>query len=148
MFLLAGALAVAAHSERQKTLSEKKKIAVEMEKISKQLDVKCEYCHSDAERGLKEGDFTLLTKEGEYSHDEMFPISHDFKVECKYCHNGSDALTAAGDRAHADMKYMRRFKREKKKTLTCKSCHIPGELGSEFKKLTARGNQLLINKPN
>ena len=106
-----------------------------MKKISKQLDVRCEYCHSDAERGLKEGDYTLLTREGEYAHDTMFPISEKYKVECSYCHAGND-LTPAGERSHQDMKFMRKFKREKRKTLQCASCHTPGEAGKEFQRLT------------
>lgn len=112
-----------------------------MKKISKQLDVKCEYCHADAERGLKEGDYTLLTKEGEYAGETMFPISKDFRVECSYCHTGASELTPAGERSHHDMKNMRRYKREKKKTLTCKSCHIPGGVGEEFRRLTKFGRK-------
>ncbi len=119
-----------------KTFAEKEEIAAEMKKIAKQLDVRCEYCHSDAERGLKEGDYTLLTREGEYSHETMFPISEKYRVECSYCHDGNE-LTAAGERSHRDMKFMRKYKREKRKTLTCGSCHSPGEPGAEFKKLTA-----------
>lgn len=106
-----------------------------MKKISKQLDVRCEYCHSDAERGLKEGDYTLLTREGEYAHEAMFPISEKYKVECSYCHAGSE-FTPAGDRSHQDIKFMKKYRREKRKVLTCTSCHIPGEAGKEFQRLT------------
>ncbi len=144
-YLLASVLllvtaALASHKNKKlaepKTFAEKEEIAVEMKKIARQLDVRCEYCHSDAERGLKEGDYTLLTREGEYSHETMFPISEKYKVECSYCHSGND-FTAAGERSHRDMKFMRRYKREKRKTLTCGSCHIPGEAGAEFQKFTA-----------
>ena len=100
-----------------KTFEEKEKIAVEMKKISKQLDVKCEYCHTDAERGLKEGDYTLLTKEGEYAHEEMFPMSEKFKVECSFCHRGGSDMTPAGEQAHKDMKFMSRYKKRTKKAL-------------------------------
>ena len=113
-----------------------------MKKIARQLDVRCEYCHSDAERGLKEGDYTLLTKEGEYSHEVMFPISKEFKVECKFCHDGSEELTQAGVQTRKDMKYTRKYKREHGKNLTCKSCHIPGEPGREFKTLTRLARKL------
>ena len=146
---LAAALAIAAAETKKKTpvaepktFAEKEKIAVEMKKISKQLDVKCEYCHTDAERGLKEGDFTLLTKEGEYAHDEMFPISEKFKVECSHCHLGGSDMTKAGDRAHKDMKFMSRYKKHHKKALTCTTCHIPGEKGQEFSRLTAEAKKL------
>lgn len=125
--------------EGPKTLDEKKRIAKGMKKIAKQLDVKCEYCHTDAERGLKEGDFTLLTKEGEYAHDTMFPLSKTFKVECSFCHAGGSDMTVAGERAHKDMKFMKRYKREKKKALSCESCHVPGAAGVEFKQLTDFG---------
>ncbi|WP_041948549.1 multiheme c-type cytochrome [Turneriella parva] len=138
VLLLAGALVAAKQTkkfEAPKTFEEKEKIAVEMKKISKQLDVRCEYCHSDAERGLKEGDYTLLTREGEYAHEAMFPISAKYKVECSYCHAGNE-LTAAGERTHQDMKFMRKYKREKRKTLQCGSCHIPGNAGKEFQRLT------------
>ncbi|MBN8221186.1 MAG: hypothetical protein J0L53_09695 [Spirochaetes bacterium] len=146
---LAAALAIAAAETKKKTpvaepktFAEKEKIAVEMKKISKQLDVKCEYCHTDAERGLKEGDFTLLTKEGEYAHDEMFPISEKFKVECSHCHLGGSDMTKAGDRAHKDMKFMSRYRKQHKKNLTCTTCHIPGEKGQEFTRLTAEAKKL------
>ena len=33
-----------------KSFAEKERIAADMKKIAKQLDVKCEYCHADAER--------------------------------------------------------------------------------------------------
>lgn len=125
------------------TFEEKERVAKDMKKIAKQLDVKCEYCHSDTERGLKEGDYTLLTKEGEYSHEVMFPISKTFKVECKFCHDGSEELTQAGTRTQKDMKFMRRYKREHGKRLTCKSCHIPGDAGREFSALTAQAKKLL-----
>lgn len=140
---LVAALALAAAETKKKTpvaepktFAEKEKIAADMKKIAKQLDVKCEYCHTDAERGLKEGDYTLLTKEGEYAHEEMFPLSEKFKVECSHCHSGGSEMTKAGDRAHKDMKLMKRIKREQKKILTCTSCHIPGEKGKEFSQLT------------
>ena len=125
-----------------KTFEEKERIAVEMKKISKQLDVKCEYCHSDAERGLKEGDYTLLTKEGEYAHEDMFPISEKFKVECSFCHRGGSDMTPAGDQAMKDIKFMNRYKKQHKRTLQCVSCHIPGEKGAEFSKLTAKAAKL------
>ena len=125
-----------------KTFEEKEKIAVEMKKISKQLDVKCEYCHTDAERGLKEGDYTLLTKEGEYAHEEMFPMSEKFKVECSFCHRGGSDMTPAGEQAHKDMKFMSRYKKRTKKALACTSCHIPGPAGQEFTKLTAQAKKL------
>ncbi|GAB4428109.1 MAG: hypothetical protein OHK0011_10250 [Turneriella sp.] len=112
-----------------------------MKKISKQLNVRCEYCHTDAERGLKEGDYSLLTQEGEYAHETMFPISKDFRVECAYCHTGVSELNAAGERSLQDMKFMRRYKREQKKILTCKSCHIPGERNEEFRRLTRFGKK-------
>jgi hypothetical protein len=112
-----------------------------MKKISKQLNVRCEYCHTDAERGLKEGDFTLLTREGEYAHETMFPISEEFRVACSYCHTGASELNAAGERALSDMKFMRRYAREKKKNLTCQSCHIPGGAGEEFRRLTKFGRK-------
>ncbi len=112
-----------------------------MKKISKQLNVRCEYCHTDAERGLKEGDYTLLTREGEHAHETMFPISKDFRVECSYCHTGASELNAAGERSLSDMKFMRRYRREKKKNLTCQSCHIPGAAGEEFRKLTKFGRK-------
>lgn len=148
--VLAAALALAATESKKKspaaepkTFAEKEKIAVEMKKISKQLDVKCEYCHTDAERGLKEGDYTLLTKEGEYAHEVMFPISEKFKVECSHCHLGGSDMTKAGDRAHKDMKFMSRYKKEHKKALTCTTCHIPGEKGKEFAGLTAKAKSLM-----
>ncbi len=128
-------------NDAPKTFAQKEKIAVEMKKISKQLDVRCEYCHSDADRGLKEGDYTLLTREGEYAHAEMFPLSKKFKVECSYCHDGSD-LTAAGEKTHRDMKFMKKYRRETKKNLACTSCHMPGETGSEFSKLTKLAERL------
>jgi hypothetical protein len=147
---LMAALALAATETKKKssvaepkTFAEKEKIAVEMKKIAKQLDVKCEYCHTDAERGLKEGDYTLLTKEGEYAHEEMFPISEKFKVECSHCHMGGSDMTKAGDRAHKDLKFMSRYKKEHKKTLTCTTCHIPGEKGQEFRGLTVQAKKLL-----
>jgi hypothetical protein len=118
-----------------KTFEEKEQIAIEMKKISKQLDVRCEYCHSDAERGLKEGDYTLLTREGEYAHEAMFPISEQYKVQCSFCHAGNE-FTPAGERSHQDIKFMKRYKREKRKVLSCASCHIPGEAGKEFQRLT------------
>lgn len=135
--LLSSAFAVAAHSP--KSLAEKKKIAQEMEIIAKQLDVRCEYCHADAERGIKQGDFTLLTEEGEYAHEAMFPLSKDFRVECQFCHTGATQFNAAGERALADMKFMRRYQKTSGKKLTCKSCHIPGPPGEEFRRLTAFG---------
>lgn len=151
ILLLIAALALAtqgpgARESRKKvqeplTFAEKERIAADMKKIAKQLDVKCEYCHTDAERGLKEGDYTLLTKEGEYTHEVMFPISKAFKVECKFCHEGSEELTAAGTQTRKDMKYMRRYKREHGKTLTCRSCHIPGEPGREFTTLTKQAEK-------
>lgn len=146
-FALAATTAAPTTATTPKTFEEKEKIAVEMKKISKQLDVKCEYCHSDSERGLKEGDFTLLTKEGEYAHEIMFPISHDFKVECSYCHMGGDEMTKAGKRAHEDIKFMRRYRRDTKKKLMCKTCHIPGEPEAEFAKLTKQARKLLLHKP-
>jgi hypothetical protein len=127
----------AASNDLPKTFEEKKKIAVGMKKISKQLDVKCAYCHTDADRGLKEGDFTILTKEGEYAHEVMFPLSDTFKVECSFCHAGGSEMTEAGERSHQDMKFISRYKKQHKKNLQCTSCHIPGEKGSEFKKFTA-----------
>ncbi len=137
--LLALAFALTAQSE--KTFEEKERIAREMKKISKQLNVRCEYCHTDAERGLKEGDFTLLTQEGEYAHETMFPISKDFRVECSYCHTGASELNAAGERTLKDMKFMRFYQRQHKKTLSCKSCHIPGRQGEEFRRLTKFGRR-------
>ncbi len=144
------ALALAAADTKKKTsgsepksFAEKEKIAVEMKKISKQLDVKCEYCHTDAERGLKEGDYTLLTKEGEFAHEDMFPISEKFKVECSHCHLGGSDMTKAGDRAHKDMKFMSRYKKENKKALTCTTCHIPGEKGQEFALLKKNAKTLV-----
>ncbi|MFZ5627871.1 MAG: multiheme c-type cytochrome [Spirochaetota bacterium] len=137
--LLALAFALAADSA--KTFEEKERIARDMKKISKQLNVRCEYCHADAARGLKEGDYTLLTQEGEYAHETMFPISKDFRVECAYCHTGVSELNAAGERSLKDMKFMRRYKREQKKDLTCKSCHIPGERNEEFRRLTRFGKK-------
>ena len=135
-----GAFLVAANTP--KTFEEKEKIAVEMKKISKQLDVKCEYCHSDAERGLKEGDYTLLTKEGEYAHEEMFPLSEKFRVECSFCHRGGSDMTPAGDRAMKDIKFMNGYKKKHKKALTCTSCHIPGPVGEEFRQLTKLAKKL------
>ncbi|HNM99172.1 MAG TPA: hypothetical protein PKG67_01920, partial [Turneriella sp.] len=71
--LLLLALAFALTADSAKTFEEKERIARDMKKISKQLNVRCEYCHTDAERGLKEGDYTLLTQEGEYAQETMFP---------------------------------------------------------------------------
>lgn len=112
-----------------------------MELIAKQLNVRCEYCHADAERGLNEGDFTLLTEEGEYAHEAMFPLSKDFRVECRFCHTGAADFNAAGEQALADMKFMRRYKKRNQRELTCKSCHIPGPPGEEFRRLTAFGRR-------
>lgn len=123
-----------------KTFEEKKQIAAEMKKISRQLNVRCEYCHADADRGLREGDYTLLTEEGEYAHEEMFPLSETFKVECSFCHTGASDLNAMGERSHQDMKFMKRYLREKKKKLTCKSCHIPAA-AKPFSELTAFGKK-------
>lgn len=134
-------LAFALAAESTKSFEEKAQIAREMKKVSKQLNVRCEYCHTDAERGLKEGDYTLLTKEGEYAHETMFPISKDFRVECSFCHTGASELNAAGERTLSDMKFMRRYKREKGKNLTCSSCHVPGEKGHEFTRLTVFGTK-------
>jgi hypothetical protein len=135
-------LAFTLSAEGEKTFEQKERIAREMEKISKQLDVRCEYCHIDAERGLKEGDYTLLTEEGEYAHETMFPISKDFRVECAYCHTAAANLNAAGERTRQDMKFMRRYQREHQKKLSCKSCHIPGGRGEELKHLTKFGRKL------
>jgi len=125
------------------TWEEKERIGEEMKLISKALDVKCEYCHSDAERGLKNGDYTLLTEEGEYALSDMFPLSKRFRVDCALCHNGHESLTDAGKTAHRDMKRIRKYKRKYKKTITCESCHEAGEKGSEFARLTPRSAQLL-----
>lgn len=138
-FLLALAFTLTADSA--KTFEEKERIARDMKKISKQLNVRCEYCHTDAERGLKEGDYTLLTQEGEYAHETMFPISKDFRVECSYCHTGASEFNTAGERSLKDMKFMRRYNREHKKNLSCKSCHIPGKQGEEFRRLTKFGRK-------
>lgn len=124
-----------------KSFAEKEEIAIEMKKISKQLDVRCEYCHTEADRGLREGDYTLLTREGEYAHAEMFPLSEKFKVDCSFCHDGND-LTAAGERAHRDMKFIKKYLREQKKKLACTSCHIPGIPGREFSRFTKLSDRL------
>ncbi|HRP69073.1 MAG TPA: hypothetical protein PLY93_06040 [Turneriella sp.] len=151
LFLLTLALSVASARQKKtvtkkivepKTWEEKKRIAKEMKKISKQLDVKCEYCHADAERGLKEGDYTLLTEEGEYAHETMFPLSKTFKVDCAFCHTGTSTMTPAGERAHQDMKFIKKYKRERKKNLTCESCHTPGVKGREFSTLKKTAQQL------
>ena len=139
--LLLLALAFALTADSAKTFEEKERIARDMKKISKQLNVRCEYCHTDAERGLKEGDYTLLTQEGEYAQETMFPISKDFRVECSYCHTGASELNAAGERSLKDMKFMRRYKRQHKKNLSCKSCHMPGNQGEEFRRLTKFGRK-------
>ncbi|MBV6493728.1 MAG: hypothetical protein LDLANPLL_01751 [Turneriella sp.] len=115
-----------------KTFEEKEKIAKGMEKIAKELDVRCEYCHVDAERGLKDGDYTILTEEGMYAHETMFPLSKKFNVSCAFCHTGTSTMTQKGERAHQDIKFIQKIKREKKKNLTCESCHIPGPQGKEF----------------
>jgi hypothetical protein len=148
LILSAALVVAAADTEKKKapsepkSFAEKERIAADMKKIARQLDVKCEYCHTDAERGLKEGDYTLLTKEGEYAHEEMFPMSEKFKVECSHCHAGGSDMTAAGERAHKDMKFIKRYKREQKKILTCASCHIPGEKGREFAVFTEQAKKL------
>lgn len=151
LFLLAAFWAASgAGGGAPKTFAEKKKIAKEMKVISKELDVKCAFCHADAERGLKEGDYTLLTEEGEYAHETMFPLSKDFRVSCAYCHTGSDEYTVRGQRAHHDMKWVHRFNRDKKakqKNATCLTCHIPGPEGEEFKVLTDYGKKNPIKYP-
>lgn len=142
LLLLALALTFTLTAGSAKTFEEKERIAREMKLIARQLNVRCEYCHTDAERGLREGDFTLLTKEGEYAHETMFPISKDFQVECAYCHTEASEFTAAGERSLQDMKFMRRYKREHRKNLSCRSCHIPGGKGEEFRRLTQFGKKM------
>ncbi|MCX7634028.1 MAG: hypothetical protein N2Z22_11920 [Turneriella sp.] len=128
--------ALMAH-QHERSPEEKEKIAKDMEKIAKALGVRCLYCHTDAERGLEDGDFTLLTEEGQYAHEEMFPLSKEFRVECSFCHEAAESLNAKGLRAEKDMKWMRRYTRKTGKKVTCRSCHIPGEPGREFLRLTA-----------
>lgn len=124
------------------TFEEKKEVAKEMKKINKSLGVKCSFCHLEAEKGLKNGDYTRLTEEGEYAHDTMFPLSKKFKVNCDFCHAGKEEFTQAGQKAAKDTKWMKKYNKKAKVKVTCASCHIPGE--PHFKKITSFGKKNLI----
>lgn len=113
------------HTKRPLTYSEKKAKAKEMKKIAKILDVKCKYCHLEAKKGLRAGDFTLLTEDGEYAHDIMFPIAKQYKVGCDYCHETKDDLNDRGKRAEKDFDFIDKAWKQKKKRYTCASCHQP-----------------------
>ncbi|RME90615.1 MAG: hypothetical protein D6767_06580, partial [Candidatus Hydrogenedentota bacterium] len=92
--------------KRPLTYQEKKKVAKKMKKIAKALGVKCKYCHTEAKKGLRAGDFTILTDDGKFAHDVMFPLAKRYKVTCDYCHNGKDEFTDVGERAQKDMDAM------------------------------------------
>ncbi len=147
-YLLAVTLAVAAlsvfsHPKKIKSYAEKKEIAEDMKKIAKALGVKCSYCHTEAERGLRAGDFTLLTRKGNFAHDQMFPLSEKFKVDCSFCHNGYEKFTAAGERAAEDADYIKNYNKSAVKKINCESCHQPPVHAAEqpFKTLTKFGKR-------
>lgn len=135
----------AAKADNNKILSydEKKKIAAEMKKISRALGVKCSYCHSDASRGLRAGDFTLLTKKGKYSAKYMFPVTEHFKTTCDHCHSGYDDYTDAGERAEKDIEDLVAYNRTHKEKRTCNTCHITplSPVEAPFKHLTEFGKK-------
>lgn len=121
------------------TFEEKKEIAREMKKINKSLGVKCGFCHLEAEKGLKNGDYTRLTEEGEKAHKTMFPLSKKFKVGCDYCHAGKESFTAEGKIADKHFAYMKKFNKKSKGKISCETCHIPGK--GSFKTLTEWGKK-------
>lgn len=129
------------NSDGPKTYAEKKKIAEEMKKIANTLEVKCKYCHVDAGKGLRAGDFTLLTKKGKFSHDIMFPWSEKFNVDCSYCHSGYEELTEKGEISVKHWDYMDKLNEKEGLNLSCESCHIPNKKEKRFSVLTETGRQ-------
>lgn len=114
-----------------KSYEEKKKIAEDMKKLARSLGVKCRFCHSEADKGLRLGDFTVLTKKGEFAQQVMFPLAKKFFVNCGYCHAGKDKFTDMGKKAEEDLQFMRQYNRQGKKVLNCVSCHIPPQKQEE-----------------
>lgn len=135
---------VFSHEHKLLTYEQKQKVAEKMKKIANTLGVKCEHCHLEAPKGLRAGDFRMLTDDGDFAHDTMFPLSKKFQVKCDYCHNGHKSFTTAGKKAEKDFDFIdKMFKKEKKK-FNCLSCHIPDMTNEEvrFKKLTETGIQM------
>ena len=115
---------VSSHKKKPLNYSEKKQVAEKMKIIAESLGVKCEHCHLEAEKGLRAADFRLLTDDGEYAHDEMFPLAKKFSVNCDYCHDGHKEFTKIGKIAEKDYKWIENQRKNKMNlNFTCETCH-------------------------
>lgn len=125
-----------------KSFSEKKKIAEEMKPIAKALGVNCRFCHVEADKGLRSGDFQIFTRKGDFAKKTMFPLAKKFFVDCSFCHAGKNQFTKAGMRALEDLYFIRNYNRKvmdfaETKTINCLTCHVLPEKKetNPFKKL-------------
>lgn len=113
------------YDSRTLNRAQKERVIEQMEQVSIAVGLRCQDCHADANAGVNQADFNLLTDLGKYAKDSMLPLSEAFQVKCDYCHSGRREFTKPGwtaRRHHEQMALLNQ--KEKKADLLCNSCHI------------------------